>query len=177
MAYRYYDVQRNWRKIAPHLDDPVLNEVLREDFGKFLWGRWREEFEPGKYPLDYESCGWYLGHRGPMPRFWRYVKWSACFWVVNFNYLLACMAEPRRPWRIKLSDKHATVWDRHNTYFDMNFLALGVTPFECHTLATVDGIELDEFELHWPSYPAYYLFEDKGIGNDCTTERPPAVAA
>jgi hypothetical protein len=29
-------------------------------------------------PHEFENCDWWHSHRGPMPRFWRYVKHGAC---------------------------------------------------------------------------------------------------
>ena len=45
------------------------------------------------------------------------------------------MAEPERPWRIITSDDHSSVWDGKHTLFDLNFLALGISPQECFELA------------------------------------------
>jgi hypothetical protein len=95
---RYDDLQRHWtRRIEPHLDDSSLNAILVRDFHKFTFGRWRKRFTPGQYPRQFESCNWDWGHKGPEPRYWRYVKHAACHWLVNFNLRLAQLAEPARP--------------------------------------------------------------------------------
>ncbi len=126
---RYYDLQRHWtRRIATHLDDGKLNSVLVRDFNKFTFGRWRQPFTHGQFPREFESCDWWCGHHGPEPRFWLYVKHSACHWLVNFNLRLAQLVEPDRAWRIMTSDEHSTVWDGDQTLFDFNFLALGDRP-------------------------------------------------
>jgi hypothetical protein len=133
---RYYDLKGHWtRRIEPHLDDEWLNAILVRDFNKFTYGRWRQVFTAGQYPREFESCDWSIEHRGKEPRYWRYVKHSACYWLVNFNLRLAQLAEPRRPWCILTSDEHSTVWDGDQTLFDFNFLALGVAPEECFRLA------------------------------------------
>jgi hypothetical protein len=133
---RYYDIPRHWtKKIVPHLDDERLNHVLVRDFNKYTQGLWGEPFTHGQFPREFESCDWSLEHRGPEPRYWRYVKHAACHWLVNFNLRLAQLVAPDRPWRIVTSDKHSTVWDGEETLFDFNFLALGVPPDECFRLA------------------------------------------
>ena len=133
---RYYDAPRHWTKrILPNLGNKELNRILVRDFNKFTYGRWRKPFTPGCLPHEFESCGWWLDHRGKMPRYWMYVKHAACHWLVNFNLKLATLAEPNRPWRIITSDAHSTVWDGHESFFDLNFLALGVPPQECFDLA------------------------------------------
>lgn len=134
--FHYYDLPRHWsRRIAPHLSNKKLNAILVRDFNKFTSGRWNEPFGAGQLPCQFESCGWYLDHRGRKPRYWRYVKHSACHWLVNFNLHLAMQAEPSRPWRILTSDEHSTVWDGDHTLFDFNFLAFGVDPDACFRLA------------------------------------------
>jgi hypothetical protein len=159
VRFGYYPVQKNWgRKFAPHLDNPYLNKVLRRDFGRYLWGQWKMKFAEGTYPFDYEafdneSPGWWLGHRGRTPEFWRYVKYGACYWLVNFNYHLARLAEPCRPWRIVASGRHATVWDRDRTLFDMNAIAIGVPASDCYRDAFQGGEELGEAEELQCGYP------------------------
>jgi hypothetical protein len=69
------------------------------------------------------------------PRVWKYVQHSACHWLVNFNLRLAQLAEPDRPWRIVSSGEHSAVWDGQETFFDFNFLALGIDPGKCFRLA------------------------------------------
>lgn len=152
---RYFDVGRHWTKrIAPHLADPVVSAVLVRDFHKYTWGRSRKKFEPGMVPFDFESCDWWVEHRGPRPKFWDYVTHAACHWLVNFNLRLAERAAPARPWRILTSDDHSTVFDGDRTLFDLNFLALGVPPGEAYRLANVTalapGRELRVYQAaHW----------------------------
>src|ERR1700752_3272445 len=135
---QYYDLQRHWtRKIVPHLNDESLNRILVRDFNKFTFGRWEKPFLPGNFPEDFESWDWRWSHgrRGPCPRFWAYVKHSACHWIANFALQLAQLAEPGEKWRIVTSQKHSTVWDGQKTLFDFNLLALGVPVDEAWELA------------------------------------------
>jgi hypothetical protein len=158
-ALRYYDLRRQWKRVEPHLADEELNRILVRDFGKFTLGRWGRPFAPGQYPRDFESCDWDVGHRGPEPRFWRYVKHAACHWLVNFALRLALLAEPRRPWRIVTSRKHSTVWDGEGLLFDFNFLALGVSPPECWALARSGGRVLPPGRRKRVSYAEHYTCE------------------
>jgi hypothetical protein len=135
---RYYDVARHWtRRVMPCLSDPELNAILVRDFNRYTYGTWRQRFRPGDLPRQFENCDWWLNHRGPMPRFWSYVKHGACHALVNFNLRLAHLVEPSRPWRIVTSDEHSTVWDGETTLWDFNFLALGTAPRECLELASL----------------------------------------
>jgi hypothetical protein len=131
---KYYPVQRNWtKKIEPHLLDDDVVEVLVTEFNKYTLGRWGMEFVDG-VPFDWEDGLW-CAHRGRIPRFWRYVKQSACHWLVNFELELAMRAEPKRPWRIITSDHHSSVWDGRIDLFDPLFLALGYSARYCFELA------------------------------------------
>ena len=123
---------QNWTSRAvPRLGDRRLNRILVRDFNRFTWGRWEKPFTAGMFPDQFESCDWRLFRRGKPPRFWRYVKHGACFWLVNFNLHLAQLMEPHRPWRIVWSEKYATVWDGDWTLFDLNFIALEVFTEDC----------------------------------------------
>jgi hypothetical protein len=88
----------------------------------------------GMLPEDVESCEWRHGHRGKKPRFWSYVKHSACHYIANFSLLLAQLSEPNRSWRIVSSREHSTVWDGRQTLFDFNFQALGIPASEAWRL-------------------------------------------
>lgn len=158
---RYYDLKRHWAKrIVPHLDNKELNDILVTDFDKFTCGRWLLEFKPGGFPDEYESCDWRLKHKAPYPRFWRYVKHSACHWIVNFTLKLAMLVEPNRNWRIISSDAHSTVWDGDKTLFDFNFQALGISPQECYDSATGKGCEhLEPGAFMEVSFANAYVFE------------------
>ncbi len=153
---RYYDLKRYWtRRIEPHLGDEELNRILVGDFNKFTFGRWRKKFLPGMYPDEFESCDWQFGHRGPCPRFWRYVKHAACHWLVNFALRLATLAVPARSWRVVTSQEHSTVWDGRATLFDLQYSAFGVPPEKCWEVASggavlAPGEYLNvEPALHW----------------------------
>jgi hypothetical protein len=134
---KYINPQQNWRRIKPHLKEPVVRSTLTRDFNKFVYGRWGQEFTDEMVPADFESCDWRCGRirRGPEPAYWQYVKHSACHWLVNFNLRLAERVEPKRLWRILTSDDHSTVWDGDHTLFDFNYCALGVPPDEAYAAA------------------------------------------
>lgn len=138
-AMQYYDVMRHWRRVRPHLADPIVANVLVFDFNLYTYGRWKQPFEPGMVPHEFESCDWWLSHRGRKPAFWQYVKHAACHWLVNFNLELAKASVSDRVWRVITSDRHSTVWDGEQTLFDMNFLALGVAPAEAYRMARRNG--------------------------------------
>jgi hypothetical protein len=138
----YYGLKRHWtRNIEPHLSDARLNQILCRDFGKYTYGRWRQRFKPGQFPPRLRVLRLGIDHRGREPRFWQYVKHSACHWLVNFNLRLAQLAEPGRPWRILTSDDHSTVWDGGQTLFDLNYLAFGIPADECFALANGEEYE------------------------------------
>jgi hypothetical protein len=156
---RYYDLRRHWtRRIMPHLADRELNAILLRDFNKFTYGRWRLRFRPGDLPCHFESCDWSSERPRPHPRFWAYVKHSACHWLVNFDLRLATLAEPDRPWRILTSDRHCTVWDGARTLFDFNFLAFGISPNMCFQLA--NETELPVGKPLRVGYAPHYTDED-----------------
>jgi hypothetical protein len=121
----FYDFKRHWtRRIAPHLTRPEFTDVLVRDFNRFTFGRWGTPFVLGDVPAKFETCDWNLWHRGREPRYWAYVKHSACHWLANSNLALAKLSEPKRAWRIVTSDQHSTVWDGDTVLFDMNGAAL-----------------------------------------------------
>ena len=135
-SMRYYDLKRHWTKrVQPHLTDPELNAILVRDFNRFIMGPGGKSFTSGQYPEEFESCDWDWDHRGPRPRYWRYVKQGACHWLVNFACRLANLAEPKQTWRIVTSENHSTVWDGHQTLFEFNFQAMGISAPECWKFA------------------------------------------
>lgn len=136
---RYFDVPRHWtKKIVPLLTQNPIRDVLVRDLNKFTVGKCGQRFTEDRVPADFETCLWDVGHNGPRPRYWDYVRHGACHWVVNFNLKLAEAVAPSRRWRILTSDLHSTVFDGTDTLFDMNYMALGVTPADSYHLAT-DG--------------------------------------
>jgi hypothetical protein len=142
---QYFDAVRNWRRIARHLDNVILQRVLVSNFNKYTFGRWHKPFRLGQYPHEFESCDWYLDRKGRPPRYWLYVKHAACHWLVNFNLMLATLVEPKRAWRIITSDSHSSVWDGDETLFDLNFLALQVPPQVCFKSAYDEELAPGEF--------------------------------
>ncbi len=50
---RYFDFKRHWTKrVVPHLDDLEFNRVLIDDFNRYTFGRWGQEFKPGMLPVE-----------------------------------------------------------------------------------------------------------------------------
>ena len=151
---KYYDLKCNWRKVKRHIEHPEVQALLVRDFNRFTWGRWRQKFEPGMLPTQFESCDWQFEHRGKPPAFWSYTKHSACHWLTNFSLRLAQLVEPNRQWRIITSQKHSTVWDGGSFLFDFNFQAMGISPKECFELAYEKELKPDELlqvhmAQHW----------------------------
>lgn len=134
---QYYDLKKNWtHKVAPHLSNPRVVQVLVSEMDKYTFSRWGKHFTAHDTPSRFDSCDWRCEHRGKEPRFWEYASHGKCHWLVNFNLELARLTMPNRPWRIRTSQKHSTVWDGKGMLFDINFLALGVSPQECFDLAS-----------------------------------------
>jgi len=80
---------------------------------------------------------------------------------VNFALRLACLAEPKRSWRIVTSDKHSTVWDGQRALFDFNYQAMGITAQDCWNAAAVGGYALTpgtymkvHYAQHWSNKAA-----------------------
>jgi hypothetical protein len=140
----YYDLKKNWPKVKRHLDDKRLNDILVKDFNKFTYGRWRKPFTHGQVPFEFESCDWWLKHRGRRPAYWNYVKHSASHWLVNFTVHLATLVKPHEPWIILTSDQHSTVWNGNDLLFDFNFQAFGIDANECFDLANHKELRLGE---------------------------------
>jgi len=154
----YYDAKRYWQRIRPHLAAPKVADTLVEDFNKFTYGRWRKLFMPGMVPHEFESCDWWLDHRGRLPAYWQYVKHAACHWLVNFNLELAQASVPNRVWRIVSSEDHSTVWDGGGKLFDLNGLALGIKPDDCYAMAS--GGEMLKPGEHLPVHFAPHYTTD-----------------
>lgn len=137
----YYDPVKNWKSIKRHLENKELNVILVNNFHVYTWALCRKHFQHGQYPSDFENHPWKRNHKGPRPAYWRYVKYEACHWLVNFALKLAMLVEPERQWRIITSRDHSTVWDGCRTLFDFNFLALGESPQRAFFLASKRGKE------------------------------------
>jgi len=159
--FRYYDPVRNWNRIQPHLKR--VEPILVRDFNRFTYGRWRQRFEAGMVPRQFESCDWDVGHRGRQPRYWQYVKHSACHWLVNHNLELAQLVVPDAEWRILTSDLHSTVYDGHGLLFDFNFCALGITPQEAYRMAREGGEILKPGEHLTLHYAEHYSVDQARV--------------
>jgi hypothetical protein len=157
----YYDLVKNWKKVKPHLRDPELNKILVRDMNKFTYGRRREKFTHGMVPGEHDrGCAWDFddetGEFKKPQKFWQYVCFGACHWLVNFNLRLAQLVAPERPWRILTSRRHSTVWDGDKLLFELNYQAFGEPPVACFLNARSGGRELEvgaslqvHFCEHW----------------------------
>ena len=155
--FRYYDLKKNWRKVKRHLKDPVLNEILVQDFNKLTLGLWNERFEHGQLPADFEDWQWWPD-RSEDPNFrfcsyMMYVKHAASHWIANFTLRLAMLVEPTKEWRIITSEGHSTVWDGRDTLFDFNFQAFDVSPAECFRIAYDKELDPGEYmQTHFAKF-------------------------
>jgi hypothetical protein len=50
---QYYPIQRHWRRIRPHLEDPELQRILVRDMRKVS-----PRFRPGMKPAELDGCDW-----------------------------------------------------------------------------------------------------------------------
>ena len=144
----FYDIQKNWKKLKPHFMDKktmlfawsemeAYSENKSELYG---FGYKPRPFSDDWRPMDYDGCDWRYsfsgeGKPGRKPKYWEWVCHGACHWVNNVALLIAKSSLPESNWRIVQSDKHTTVWDGKDTLFDINFLALGVSPEDTWELA------------------------------------------
>ena len=150
----YFDIQKNWRNLRPHVESDEAQDILVRDFNMFTFGRWKIKFKKGMLPTDFELCDWQEHHRGPRPEYWQYTKYSACHWLVNFNLIVALRTIPHKQWRILTSEEHSTVWDGKGLLFDFNLQAMGVPAEESFALANEEelrpGQQLEvDFANHW----------------------------
>jgi hypothetical protein len=156
---KYYDLRKKWKKVERHLDNPRVVDILVRDFNKYTYGVWRKRFTAGQYPCEFDRCrDWCIGRRGRIPRFWKYVAYRACHWLVNFELELAQLVEPNRKWRIITSNEHSTVWDGEDILFEFNFLAFDVPPEECFDSAYER--ELEPGQHRKTGYAFHYTAED-----------------
>jgi len=148
IEFRYYDLKKNWRKVKPHLSDPLLNYILVHDVDKFTREELGKPFTAGKYPADFDCQWWRTRHKGRTIRFhpfMNYVLDDASHWLVNFTLRLAMLVEPDREWRIITSQEHSTVWDGRDTLFDFNLQAFGASPLSCYFAASDDELSPGEY--------------------------------
>jgi hypothetical protein len=54
----YYDLEKNWEKVKPHLGDSELKKILARDMNKFTYGTWRQKFSHGDLPCDFDERAW-----------------------------------------------------------------------------------------------------------------------
>lgn len=140
----YFDIQKAWRRIGPLFRSPEAESIWRpcmreyaEQRAESYGGKYQERFT-NTLPSHYDSCDWRFERRGRAPGFWDFVCHSACHWVVDLCLYVAKTKFPQIAWRITTSQKHSTVWDgdrKQPLLFDVNFLALDVSPTEALKLA------------------------------------------
>lgn len=140
---KYYNFQKNWRRIKHQLNSPEVQYVLFHDLN--LCPKVGGKFRMGDLPKNYETAFWLNNRRGRPPAYLDYVLHGSCHWLVNFNMKLATLVEPNQAWRILTSDKHSTVWDGKNTLFDMNYCGLRVAPAEAYRLANQEALKVGKF--------------------------------
>lgn len=145
---KYIDIQKNWRRIKPFLQDDNAKALIKHGMYHYHMNR-KYHFESigvdtssWKYtghelPCQYESCDWRWDteRQEPQPAFWDYVCHSACHWLVDLNFYAAINAFPKNRWVIvsnsESNDGHSNVVDFENKLiFDMNYLAMGIEPME-----------------------------------------------
>ncbi len=144
----YFPIQKHWRRLKPIFESKEAYSIWWPNMLEYSEQRARQnEYSlNGRHlkfqlPRDFDSCDWRYnceGRKGRQPRFWDYACHSACHWLVDLCLYVASTAYPDVPWRIVSSAKHSTVWNgdiENPILFDVNFLAIGVTPKEALTLA------------------------------------------
>jgi hypothetical protein len=143
---RFYDIQANWRRLRDlfYSKYNLYDLYIRmESFEKLRKEEYGYEYKPREFTLDlrpvfYDYYSWRSrrNKRGRMPAFWDFACQSACHWVNAWAMECICseMYTEFR-WRLVTSDKHTTIWDGDKTLFDINFLALGISPEEAWELA------------------------------------------
>lgn len=139
----YYPIQTHWRKIAPILRSKECESIWRPNMRDYLEQRahdnnYEYKDRPFEFPSSCDSCDWRFERRTKHPAYWEFVCHSACHWLVDMCLYTAIKLHPEVPWRIVSSHKHSTVWNGEKEWpvlFDLNFLALDVTPKDAWSLA------------------------------------------
>ena len=148
-SFNYFPIARYWNnKLKPIIERQEFQDRIDADFRKYIIGKENDinlenkvrglketvkiGYRNGSKPRDVDSCDWRLFRLGRPPAFDAYVCLGACHWIANSLLLMASEAFPRKDWRIVTSVKHTTVWDGRSTFFDINFLGLGVSVGDCY---------------------------------------------
>ena len=160
---KFYNIQRNWKKLRPYFEQSETRELAHCEMEAYSMARAEDygyqykprELTPAWKPSDYVSCDWRCdtGRRGPDPAFWDWVCHSACHWVNNVGMLVAVKALPKYDWQVVSSNLHTTVVDfKRETLFDLNFLALGISPEKTIELA----LNQQDTEIYAPGVLPFY---------------------
>lgn len=167
---KYVPIQQEWRRLKRLFESPLADRIWRRNLRDFRNQRADEHkfkytHDESRYdwPCDHDSCDWRFDHRGRRPDYWRFVCHSACHWLVDLNLYVACAAYPKWGWSIVTHNKHSTVWngvEKDPWLFDLNFLALGVSPKQAWELASAGDI-LDYGQFLHPELLIDGFFEDE----------------
>lgn len=149
---RYFDLQKNWRKVGPVFKSESARNIWHPCIEEYMFFRAEEngyKYKPdpnAECPAEYESCDWAYSEprKGPKPKYWDYARHAACHWLVDLALFVAMKCYPKTPWRILTHDDHSTVWNgsvEDPVLFDINYKAIGVSSFEAMKRASA-GREL-----------------------------------
>jgi hypothetical protein len=146
--FKYFAIGKHWtNKIKPVIESQEAQNILHHDFKKYSKSKQRDinnhykdmgldkkakfSFKKNDMPCDLDGGGWRYYRIGRPPAYDSYVCKGACHWVANALLYTATKAFPKTQWQIVTSDKHSTVWDGKVTFFDLNYLAMQITPEVC----------------------------------------------
>jgi len=143
----FFPIQKNWRKLKPIFESKEAHSVWWPNMLEYAEQRANQNgyklngrHLSYEFPRDFDSCDWRYNRdrSGRQPAFWNYACHSACHWLVDLCLYVASTAYPDVQWRIVSSKNHSTVWNgdiQNPILFDVNFLAIGVTPRQALKLA------------------------------------------
>lgn len=150
--YQYVDIGRIWNsKLKEIFESDEVQHQLFRDFNSYLQTRSRLFQLKGSYsspplkylmtdrPIRFDPSDWRRYRVGRPYSFDEYVCYGACHWIVNSLLIAAKIAFPNKPWIIVKGRAHSTVWDQADTFFDMNYFALKVSPDDCARNTIFDG--------------------------------------
>lgn len=157
---QYFPIQKHWRKLGPLFRSkesksiwlPNMHELMRQRASEHGF-KYKRHKDRESCPAEFDGCDWRCDHVGRAPAYWDFACHAACHWVVDMCLYVARLAYPRVPWRIVNSDKHSTVWNgcsKTPVLFDINFLALKVSPREAWLMAAKgDVLKVGEWLHPW----------------------------
>ena len=158
--FKYFAIGKHWtNKIKPVFESQYAQKILHHDFKRYIKSKERDinnhykdmgldkkaefSFKKGDELWDWDIGWWRYSRIGRPPAYDNYVCHQACHWVVNTLLYSATNAFPKKQWQIITSDKHSTVWDGKVTFFDLNYLAMQITPEVCfENTFMADGLSI-----------------------------------